>query len=231
MPEQALKIASHITNPVSVAAFAAALALIAFCIAIRAKKLRVAWLLATGILIPGLAPLASSTFLESRGLYRVRISVLGIDKQPVNDALVISSIGGEPKKVEGGWEFDIPPQTRPADGKVILFASMKNAFLTGSSTLVLGRDYYPTATIQLATDTSAVLRGIVVDEHRRSVAGAQVSIPGYPDVAVTDNLGNFVLPAHAADGQIVHVRAQKAELAGTLSVPAGQSVEVIVKRP
>jgi hypothetical protein len=228
--EKALEIASHTTHPAAIAAFAAVLAT-AFGITLRAKKPRIAWLLAAGIIVLGLAPLAASTFLQSRGVYRVRISVLGIDKQPVDDAVVTSSIGGEPKKVENGWEFDIPPQTRPADGKVVLFASVKNAFLTGSSAIVLADDYYPTTTIQLLADTSAMIRGDVVDEHRKSIAGAQVSIPGYSDVAVTDQMGNFVLAAHAADGQIVQVRAQKDQLVGSMSVPAGKSVELILARP
>src|SRR5712671_2324306 len=100
MQEQALKIASHITHPVTIAAFALVFASSAFALAFRAKKPRIAWVLAVGIIILGLAPLAASTFLQSRGVYRVRVSVLGTDKQPVDDALVTSSIGGEPKKVE-----------------------------------------------------------------------------------------------------------------------------------
>jgi hypothetical protein len=44
-------------------------------------------------------------------------------------------------------------------------------------------------------------------------------------------MGNFVLPAHAADGQVVQVRAQKDQLVGTLSVPAGKTVELVIKRP
>ena len=41
-------------------------------------------------------------------LYRVRVTVLNPQQQPINDAKVTSSMGGEPKKVEGGWQFDIP---------------------------------------------------------------------------------------------------------------------------
>lgn len=232
MQEKALEIASHITHPVTIAAFALVFAASAFGVALRAKKPQFAWILAVAILILGLAPLAASTFLESRGIYRVRVVVLGPDKSPIEDAHVSSSTSGEPKKVESGWEFDIPPQTRPADGKVVLFASVKNAFLAGSSTLVLAQDYYPTITIQLTTDTSAMLRGVVVDEHRRSIAGATVSIVGYTDVATTDDMGNFVLPAHAAEGQIVQVRAQKGQLLASMSVPAGRvPVELVLKRP
>jgi hypothetical protein len=232
MPKEVLESANHITHPVTIAAFAAALAANAFALALRAKKPRVAWILAIGIIILGLAPLAASTFLQSQGLYRVRVAVLGPDKSPVNDAQVISSNGGEPKRVEGGWEFDIPPQSRPADGKLRLFASEKNAFLAGSSTLVLDKDYFPAVEIQLEKDTSAVVRGVVVDDRGRSIAGARVSIAGYPDVATTNEMGNFVLPAHAADGQVVRVRAQKDQLVADVFVPAGGApVELILRRP
>jgi hypothetical protein len=230
--EKALEIASHITHPVTVAVFSAVLAAYLFSIAIKKRQSRITWLLAAVVLTLGLAPLLSSTYLQTRGLYRVRAFVLGTDKQPDNDAQVISSNGGEPKKIEGGWEFDIPPQSRPADGKLKLFASEKNAFLAGSSTLVLDKDYFPTVEVQLSRDTSAIVRGDVIDEHRRSVAGARVSIPGYSDVAVTDEMGNFLLPAHAADCQIVRLRAQKDQLAADVSVPAGNApVELMLKGP
>ena len=230
--EKALEISSHITHPVTVAVFAAVLAAYLFSIAIKKRQSLITWFLTTIVLILGLAPLLSFTYLQSRGLYRVRAVVLGTDKLPDNDAQVISSNGGEPKKVEGGWEFDIPPQSRPADGKLKLFASEKNAFLAGSSTLALDKDYFPTVEIQLDRDTSATVRGDVIDEHRRSITGARVSIPGYSDVAVTDEMGNFILPAHAADGQMVRLRAQKDQLTADVSVPAGNApVELILRRP
>ena len=152
----------------------------------------------------GRALLQPRRSLQSGALYIVRVFVLGLD---------------------------IPPQSRPADGKLKLFASEKNAFLVGNSTLVLDKDYFPAVEIQLEHDTSAVVRGVVLDDHNRSAAGAHVSIPGYPQVAVTDEMGNFVLPAHAADGQIVQVRAQKDRRVGTLSVPAGTPVQLVLRRP
>ena len=73
--------------------------------------------------------------------------------------------------------------------------------------------------------------GNAKDERGRSVAGAQVSIPGYPNIAVTDAMGNFVLPAHAADGQIVRLRAQKNQLSVDISAPAGNTpVELTLRR-
>jgi hypothetical protein len=232
MQEQALKIASHITHPVTIAAFALVFAASAFALALRAKRPRIAWVLAAGIIVLGLAPLGASTFLQSRGVYRVRVVVLGPGRSPVDDAHVISSNGGEPKKVEGGWEFDIPPQSRPADGKLKLFASVNSAFLAGSSTVVLDKDYYPVVEIQLGQDTSAIIRGDVIDEHGRPVADVRVWIPGYADIAISDTVGTFVLPAHAADGQIVRLRAQKDQLTADISAPAGTApVELMLKRP
>jgi hypothetical protein len=108
---------------------------------------------------------------------------------------------------------------------------MRSAFLVGNATLMLDTDYFPTVEIQLDRDASATVRGIVVDERGRSVAGADVSVPGYTDVAITDRMGNFMLPAHAADGQIVRVRAQKDLLTSEVSVPAGDArAELVLRR-
>ena len=175
MQEEALRLASHITHPVTVAAFALVFAAFALGAALKNKKPRLAVILAIAIVVLGLAPLAASTFLQSRGVYRIRVVVLGPDKQPVHDAEV-TTMGGEIKKADGNWELEVPPQTRPADGKLSLFASVKDAFLAGSSTLVLADDYYPTATIQLAPLPEVVFRGIVKDELGRSVAGAPAEL-------------------------------------------------------
>jgi hypothetical protein len=228
----ALKTAGHIGHPATVAAFALVIAASVVALALRAKRPRpmLAWIVALGIIALGVAPYAASAFLQSRGVYHVQVLVVRPGQAPVEIAQVKSSNGGELKMVEGGWELDISPQTRPADGKVTLFASVKDEFLKGRSTLVLAQDYYPTATIQLVADTSAVVRGVVVNEDLGAIAGATVSIAGYPEVAVTDQKGDFVLPAHAGKGQMVEVHAQKDQLTGHLSAPAGKTVEVIISR-
>ncbi len=231
MEEQALKITGHIGHPITVAAFALVIAASAFALALRAKRPLVASIMAAGIVVFGVAPFAASTFLQSRGVYHVQVVVLEPDQSPVEIAQVKSSNGGKLKMVADGWELDIPPQARPADGKVTLFASVKDEFLKGASTLVLGRDYYPTATIQLVGDAAAKVRGVVVDEDLTAVAGATVSIVGYSDVAVTDQKGNFVLPAHPIKlEQMIEVRAQKGQLTGLISAPAGKVVEIIMSR-
>src|ERR1700722_5005198 len=231
MEEQALKIAGRIAHPLAILIFAIALAVIALVVLLRAKRPFVAWTLAVAIVVIGLVPAVASWLVQSRGVYRVRLVVLRPDQSLADIAQVKSSNRNELKMVDGGWELDIPPQSRPADGKITFSATVKDEFLNGESTLVLAQDYYPTAKLQLVADTSAKLHGVVVDEGLVAVAGAKVSIDGYPDVAVSDKMGSFVLPAHAGKGQTVEVRAQKGPLVGHQAVEAGKTVEVIVSPP
>jgi hypothetical protein len=232
--EKALELASRINDPGTIALFASIIA--SFLIYSTRNRKGTASrvlsiILAIGFVVLGLTPIIASTLVRLQGLYRVRVVVLGLDGLPVTDAKVVCSTGGEVKKTDAGWEFDIPPQTRPPDGKIVLFASSQKAFLKGSSTLSLGQNYFLTSEIQLTADTSAVVRGIVMDEHRKAVSAATVSISGYPEVVMTDQTGTFVLPAHAAEGQVVQLRAQKGQLIGSLSVPAGGQapIELVVK--
>jgi hypothetical protein len=222
MQEQALKLASRVPHPEMIAAFALMLAAIAFAILFRAKKPFVASVVAAGLIVLGFAPWVASHSLRSNGVHHVQVVVVRPDRSSVEIAQVKSSNGGELRMVADAWELDISPQIRPADGKLTLSASVKDEFLRGSSTLVLGDDYYRTATIQLVADTSAMVRGVVVNEDLTAVAGATVSIDGYPDVAVTDQKGNFALPGHAGKGQMVEVRAKKDHSTGQFSAPAGK---------
>ena len=142
MWEKALEVASRITHPYAVAAFALIFAAMALLTALRAKKPRIAWLLASALLVLGLAPLIASTFLASRRVYHVRVVVFGADGQPVHQAEVSSSAGGELKQANGNWEFDLAPQARPSSEEVTFYASVKDAYLAGSSPLALKDDYF-----------------------------------------------------------------------------------------
>lgn len=230
MHEQALKLASHVPHPEMIAAFAVLFAVVGFVLLARAKQTLAGCILAIGFLVLGLAPWVASHSVHSQAVYHVQVVLLRSDQSPVDIAQVKSSNGGELKMVAGGWELDVPQQTRPVDGKLTFSAAVKDEFLKGSSTVVLADDYYPTATVQLEADTSATVRGVVVTEDLTAVAGATVSIEGYPDVTVTDQKGNFVLPGHAGKGQIVEVHAEKGHVTGHLSAPAGKMVEVILGR-
>ncbi|MGA2355262.1 MAG: hypothetical protein ABSG02_12255 [Terriglobales bacterium] len=227
---QFLKIAGHIGHPGTVAAVAFVIAASVFALALHARRPLLGGFAAAGIIVLGVTPFAASSVLQSRGVYHVQVVLLRPDKSVVDIAQVKASNGGELKMVAGGWELDVPQQARPADGKVTLSAIAKDEFMKGESTVVLAKDYYPTATIQLVAETSAMVRGVVVDEDLGVVAGARVSVGDYPEVAVTNAKGNFVLPAHAGQGQMVEIRAQKGNLTGHLSAPAGKVVEVVLSK-
>jgi hypothetical protein len=225
MPE-ILKIAANLTHPISLAAFAVAIVLLVLRLK---KKIPSQFWIVIPILV--IAPIAISAWIEVRkidaerdkgqinanladsanqAIYRVRVTVIDAQQIPVEDARVWSSMGGEPKKVAGGWQFDIPKASKPKDGKLTIYASLPNKFLKGSKELLLSDDYNPGVSIQLASENSASVRGIVVDERGRAIPGARVSVAGYENEAVvTQDGGSFVLPAHAAADQQVLLHAEK----------------------
>ena len=177
-------------------------------------------------------------FNRNDRVYRVRATVVNergvpVDNErdaPADAVKVWSSAGGEPKKVSGGWQFDIPAATKPLDGKVTFYAKWETAFLEGRADLRLDEDFNPTITIKLVHDTSAEVRGQVTDEKGRAVSGASVFVVGYKSEAIiTKEGGDFKLPAHAAVGQLVLVVAEKPGVGlGRLNLPAGDTPSQLV---
>lgn len=207
---QLFEIASKVSSAWSLAAFAI-IALVLLITKLQGRKVpSVAWAVVAAIVIIALAPIVAPAYLNSYGIYRVRVVVLDDRQMPTNDAKVTCSTGGEIKKVEGGWECDIPAKTKPTDGKMQAYAAVANAFLTGRTELELRDDYSPVATIALAKDTSAKIKGIVVDSDSAPVEGVRVGVVGYEaEAQITQQGGNFVLPAHAANDQQVQLFAFK----------------------
>lgn len=208
-------IVSAISNPFNLAAYALAVVLI-LVLKTRQKDKPIPSLAWGVVLLLVLIPTGFSLYQEivkarsKDTIYRVRVTVLNDQKLPIEDAKVWSSIGGEAMKVAGGWHFEIPTAKKPQDGKLTIFASQEKAYLKGSYELQLNTDYNPAIVIHLEHDTSAKIRGQVVDSRGRAVAGARVSVAGYGDESViTKEGGNFELPAHAASGQDVRMRAEK----------------------
>jgi hypothetical protein len=207
-------VVSAISNPFNLAAYALAVILILVLRARRKDKPVpfVAWgMVLLLVLIPtGFSPYQEIIKARKDMVYRVRVTVLNDRKLPIEEARVWSSIGGEPMKVAGGWHFEIPAAKRPQDGNLTIFASQESDHLTGARELQLGADYNPAVVIRLERDTSAKVRGQVVDSRGRAVAGARVSVAGYEaEVVITKEGGNFELPAHAAVGQQVWLHAEK----------------------
>ena len=204
-------VVSAISNPFNLAAYALAVVLI-LVLKTRQKDKPIPPLAWGVVMLLVLIPTGFSLYqkIGKDTIYRIRVTVLNDQKLPIEDAKVWSSIGGEPMKVAGGWHFEIPAAKRPQDGRLTIFASQENDHLTGARELQLEADYNPAVVIQLERDTSAKVRGQVVDSRGRAVAGARVSVAGYEaEAVVTKEGGNFELPAHAAVGQQVRLHAEK----------------------
>jgi hypothetical protein len=231
MLTKALELAAQITHPVTAAIFAAVLALIALLVLTKGKKKppQIAWTLSAIIFLLGLSPLLASTYLDSQGIYRVRIEVFNPAKEPAHDAEITSSAGGELKKTDAGWEFTIPREEKPANGEVTFRAELKDAFLHGNSTLKLEKDYFPQLTIQLAPLPSANVRGMVQDENGRPIEGTHVWVLGYDETITTGPTGSFSLPTHAADGQQITLIAQKGSRTAQSTAFAGRTAEIILR--
>jgi hypothetical protein len=204
-------VVSAISNPFNLAAYALAVVLI-LVLKTRQKDKPIPPVAWGVVVLLVLIPTGFSLYQEisENTIYRVRVTVLNDQKLPTEDAEVRSSIGGEPMKVAGGWHFEIPAAKRPQDGKLTIFASQKRDHLIGAYELQLNTDYNPAVVIQLERDTSAKVRGQVVDSRGRAVAAARVSVAGYEaEAVITKEGGNFELPAHAAVGQQVRLHAEK----------------------
>lgn len=233
--DKLIQIAAGVSNWWSLAAFAI-VAILYWLLNRRGKVPAIAWLCIIVIALIALAPVAAGVYVKmlgERAVYHVRVTVLNLQQTPVEDAKVWSSIGGEPKKVAGGWQFDIPAASKPADGTVTVYASMASAFLTGRRELQLAADPNPAIAVQLINDVSATVKGIVVDSAQAAIEGTRVSVVGYePEAVVTQAGGNFNLPAHAADGQQVQLHVEKPGYAPVTQFhPAGdQPATVVLER-
>jgi hypothetical protein len=172
------------------------------------EKIR-GWMFAlifAGVLMFGFA---ISRSLDLPDLYRVKVIVLDVQGLPVETAKVWSAFGGEGKKVSGGWEFDIPGSAMPVDKTLDVYATEDSAFLSGHSTLKLASDHNPITTVALERKETTV-HGRVTDENGEGIAGAIISIDGFPGEAMeTDKSGNFLINAHAAENQPVWLQVQK----------------------
>jgi len=158
-----LEVASQITDPTAALAFSLAIsAMLAFFL--RDKRPTITLGIIFAVLIVGSFPLVASVILKRQGLYRIGVVVLDPNGQPARNAKIVASVGEVSDHERSSWELTIAPQVRPADGKVIIYASVKDSYLAGTSTVKLGADYFPQVSIQLKPLPSVVLRGVVEEK-------------------------------------------------------------------
>lgn len=230
MSDRALELASRITDPVTACTWGTVL--LAFGIIwFRKSKDRILHrLLACGIIVLSLAPIGAWSVVTLTGMYHLRVVVLGLDHQPVSDAEINILGATEKKKTDSGWEFDIPSQAKPADGEVSIFAKIPSSFLTGSATITLGRDYFPSIQIPLIKMPSVTIRGIILDDHTRTVPDADVTIPECGVSTKSDVHGMFTIDSCVAGGEMVKIRAEKGKLSGVITTTAGDTTEIVLRR-
>jgi len=234
------KIALQVSTPITLAAFAIACVLSVIDRVLKQrgkisdntrKLLRVTLF---GFFVMGLVALIGDLYLRHEAglnsVYRVRVTVLGADHMPVENATVWTSIGGEPKKVNGGWEFDIPIANKPQDGEIAIYAKIDNSSLQGKAGLRLDTDRNPSIAVTLGPDESAMVRGTVEDDSGHAIRGVNVSVVGYGDESVTSSTdGTFVLRAHVTGGQTVRLHAEAREYQPLdQDQPAGTSPAILV---
>jgi hypothetical protein len=229
---KALEVASRLTLPIPVVAFALVFAAFIFWLALRSRRTTsLFWIFlvaSLSIVTLGLAPLAASTYLAAHGIYRVSIEVIGPENQSVRDVEIASLPQTAIKSAGVNWELDIAPQTAPADRTLIITAKAPSAFLSGSTKVVLGSDYFPIARVRLEPLPSVTVRGVVRDERGKPIEGAVVAIDGFPEHALTNYMGSFQIESHYPKGQMLSVTAKKHEVSTKLSGPAGDGFELVL---
>ncbi len=143
------------------------------------------------------------------GVASVRVMVLGSDKMPIDDAQVWTSVGGETKKVAGGWELEFPLSKLSENRQITVYATQRSAYLNGQREIIVNEGKPTAASIQLERETSAQVKGIVSDASGQPLADASVSILGSASSATTNAQGFFSLPANAAVEEDVRLRISK----------------------
>lgn len=167
---------------------------------------------------------------QQRSVYQIRVTVLDPQGLPVDDAEVHSP-RGEVQKVSGGWEIELPVASKPEGGEIEVWASKPAAFLKGESLVKLGKDFRTGVTIRLEPLPPVKVHGTVVDDTGRPISGARVRVSGHEKSVVTGSDGQYELPAQAAEGQSVRLRATKDGLEADQWHPAGRAPATLVLRP
>ena len=161
-------------------------------------------------------------------IYRVKVNVVNDKQEPVSDFDGWNSLDTRKVRASNSWSFDIPEVQKPSDGKITAYAVKESAYLSGSKQIVLDKSFDITETIRLTKDTSARIRGQVVDTKGQLVEGARVSVYGHESEGKTTLAdGRFDLAAHAAEGESVQVYAIKGDYDSRQWYPSG-NIEVTI---
>ncbi len=160
-----------IKTPISVVALAIVALVIVLKTAGRAPSRSLARLLNTGLLavvVVGLVPFVASWYIDyqnvqRKGIYRVRVTVLSPSGVPAENVKVWSTLDAVPKKVDGGWELDVPSGANTASGTLEIYSRDNDTSAFGKAAVTLKDAENLDVTIPLKPP-SATIRGTVKDE-------------------------------------------------------------------
>ncbi|HVR95102.1 MAG TPA: TIR domain-containing protein [Thermoanaerobaculia bacterium] len=126
-------------------------------------------------------------------IYAVHVQVLDPQGLRVTGSTVHASAGSEPQRTpDGWWEVEIPAAKVPVGGRITLWAEHPD-WGGNRKDLRLGVDPNVQVEIRLK-EPESWLRGQVIDENNRGLAGVRVSRQaGASGVAITDADGRFAL--------------------------------------
>lgn len=148
-------------------------------------------------------------------IYAVRVQVFDPQGQPVDGSTIRASAGNEPQRTpDGWWEIEIPAAKVPADGRITLWAAHPE-WGGNRKKLWLDTDRNVQVEIRL-NQPESWLRGQVVDESGRLLAGVRVSVQeGPPGEDWTDSKGRFALKLPIPSETQIRLRAEHEGFAPT----------------
>lgn len=206
-----------IKTPISLVALTIVALVILLKTAGRAPSRSLSRLLNKGlvaVVIVGLVPFVASWYIDyqnvqRKGIYRVRVTVLSPSGVPAENVRVWSTLDAVPKKVDGGWELDVPSGANTAIGALEIYSRDNDTGALGKAAVTLKDSDNLEVTIPLKPP-SATIRGTVKDDQGRTLGSVRIMVVGYSSEAIlTDDSGGFALESHVADGDQVKLHFEK----------------------
>ncbi len=166
-------------------------------------------------------------------VYRIRVTVLDLEDRLIENTTLRSSLGGEKKKVDNGWQIDIPKANVPKHRKLKIYATKSGMNLHGKAELELSNDYNPTAIIKLKQDSVKFIEGIVKNDKGEPIDSVVVNAEDYYNaIDTTASDGHFSVSVSTLFGESVFIRATKEDEYESTKIwhPAGSKVNITLAR-
>jgi hypothetical protein len=200
----------------------------------RRRTLRFWWSCSIGVSFLGvLLTISVWLWLRPPAIYAVRVQVVDPQGLPVPGSTIRASAGNEPQRTpDGWWEVEIPAAKVPVGGQITLWAEHPE-WGGNRKDLRLGADPNVQVEIRLK-EPESWLRGRVVDERGRGLAGVRVSRrDGVPGDAITDSEGRFALKLSDPPETRVRVRAERKGVAPaeTYCLAGRDTCSIVLEEP